>query len=327
MDRESRWAEHPETRSYRSYSDLLLDVSTTYEVDVERALALLSEFGPQFGANLGHVYLFRASLTNRLGRAPGALNLLEEARNVGIRFPEKVLRGSRGLATLAGVQAFESLIQAFDSEYAKAQAKTRATVEIHAPQGPAPTRGWPLVVALHGNNGTPALEREQWRPLTDHGWLLALPGSSQPAWTPGYLVWDDRDRARRDVVDAIAKVNHQTEIDYARLVLAGFSAGGLRAIDIALDGEVRACGVITIAAFLTDNLLSSMPIAAENAGHLRVVMIVGERDSSAAGHRTLADRLVAAGATCVVDVRTGLGHSYPEDMHGTLTTAMRMLGC
>lgn len=311
-------------RAYASYGDLMRDVSAKLdENNIETALNLLSDCGPRFASQLSHVYLFRASLTNRLGRSDEAIALLREARSTGARFPATLLHGSKGLASLAGNAAFEELVAQFDAAYQVALREGHLTVEVHRPDGAQPDEGWPLLLALHGNRSTVELEREQWTSALEQGWMVALPGSSMISWTPGYFVWDDAARARRDVIQALAEIRRTEVINPTRIVLSGFSAGGLRAIEFALDPELGARGLITVAAFLTDELVDAFAILSVTA--LRAYLLIGTLDTTLPSHHKLAGLLMNQGIEAVLDVRDGMGHVYPDDMSLTLARALTMV--
>jgi len=315
-------SEHETPDGYVTYADVMREVSRLLDADdLQAALDVLTNAGPRFPSQLGHVQLFRASLTNRLGRPDEAIAILRTALDTGTRFPEKLLRGSKGLAPLTGRADFEALVVAFDAAFMRASIETPASLELLRPSGAMPARGWPLLLALHGNRSTPELERHNWTAPAGDGVLVALLGSSLPAWTPGYRVWDDRDQAMRDVTDALKRLGEEERIDPALVVLGGFSAGGLRAIEFALGRTSSVSCVVTVAAYLTDELVAELPSTVGRTD-LAMHLVIGERDTCLEAHRRFAQRLEQDGVSHVFDVRPGLGHVYPDDMSAVLRRAV-----
>lgn len=306
---------------YQHFSDLTRDVNSVYEQAPEQALALITEFGPGFPPQLGYTYLLRASLTSRLGRAEDAIQILRDAAGAGIRYPARLLQNSRGLAPLGARTDFQELVSRFDRAYQEAIAASGPTIILETPSERPRGPGYPVLVVLHGNNSTAELEVAAWRSVVSAGWLLVMPTSGLPSWTPGLRLWDDREKAHREANGAIAfALEHGG--DPTRLVLGGFSAGGLRAIELAVDQTVASRGVITVAAYLTDALVAELPAPEPTRA---AYLVIGDGDTSAPSHDVLARRLEDSGARCRLDLRSGLSHAYPANMTDTLRTAMRWI--
>jgi predicted esterase len=112
----------------------------------------------------------------------------------------------------------------------------------------------------------------------------------------------------------LERVKKATQIDIGRIVLAGFSKGGLQAMALALTRRVKVRGIIPF-----DPSLSGVgefrELVEGGAGKmLRVFLVVGDQDPSYPGVRELFDLFKGHGIRAELDVRAGLGHEYPADM-------------
>jgi pimeloyl-ACP methyl ester carboxylesterase len=110
---------------------------------------------------------------------------------------------------------------------------------------PRKTGPVPLIVFIHGNGGTfqfyPQLLA---RAAVERGFAIAFPSN-------GFGFWEGRDAALRvgRVVDAVAR---EVEVDRARIVLVGLSAGGPGVFAAALEEPGRYHAAVAVSAVFPD---------------------------------------------------------------------------
>lgn len=122
----------------------------------------------------------------------------------------------------------------------------RVALDIYLPEGPTPSRGWPVVVAIHGG-GWRRLDKEEYgptaAPLARYGYavvavefLRSLP--DRPGW-PGIL------EDLRESIRWIRRHADEYGLDGARVAAMGESAGGHLAALLGTypEGEVEAEGL------------------------------------------------------------------------------------
>jgi dienelactone hydrolase len=172
------------------------------------------------------------------------------------------------------------------------------------------------VLALHGNGGHAEESMRAWRPSIAYARMLAAAASGQ--WiASGRAVWDDEDRAAREVLARYAVL--APDIDPAHLVVAGFSMGAETGLRLVLAGDLPATGVIALGTAgprMADPAGWVPLIARERVRSPRICLLVGARDDDgvrADRHRRLADLLAAGGIDTRLEVLPDLGHAYPED--------------
>jgi predicted esterase len=181
---------------------------------------------------------------------------------------------------------------------------------------PAHTRPpYPLLLALHGYDGTAAASLPVWAPVATHGWLVAALQSGQLAGMAGYH-WMDEVRTQQDVRQHLDELAATSARDLRRLAIGGFSNGGRAALLLALTGAVPASQVVSVGAALRDETLAEIDWhALGSAGTPRVLWIVGDQDMAVLPRITeQADLFSQNGVDVTVQVIPNLGHTVPPDL-------------
>jgi predicted esterase len=310
----------------KSFTDLYADVARRRDAgDVDGAVALLRENVKTFPLHRGVVYLVLAEILVTSGQPKEALDALQEAFTVGCRYKGEWLTADPQLAGIVNDPRFIKIVKKVDERYRVDALAARSDLLVRAPAGEAPPSGRPLLVALHGNNSNARETARYWSSAVQDGWVVAIPQSSEIGASPDAYTWNDRKRAIAEIEPHIARVKELHRIDPRRIVLAGFSMGGLQAIALPLVLGLEVRGMLPIAAWLP-NLDELRPLVESGArSHLRAYIVMGEEDPSFGTAMELAGLLQKHKATVKLDARVGVGHEYPEDMEATLSAALRFL--
>lgn len=313
----------PTPGRFATYDELLEEVVRLREAArLEDALALIEHEGPAYPRQLAFVHLWRVSLAVALGRMSHAIEAFAEAMAAGCRYPEPMLREWPAIAPLHDIVEFERLAHIAALRYDSELAASHPTLIVERPHVVAPPQGLPLLVVLHGNNATAEETAPAWRAALGSGVVLAVAGSAEIALTPGLFVWNDGDRAARDVTGQIEQLVREQRIDPARIVLAGYSMGGLRALQLAYGSALHAVGVIVVAPWLPAREVEALAAAAP----VRTFLAVGDRDASGyEGSRLLAERLGALGVPVDLRVTPGHGHELPPGWDELLGEAIDLV--
>jgi predicted esterase len=185
-----------------------------------------------------------------------------------------------------------------------------------------------LLLAFHGNNRNAEGSVGFWRSAVSKGWLLALPQSSQVRGPDGYI-WNDQDRAVREIQEHVAMLCGQYAIDPDRVVVAGFSLGGELAIWLAMSGTIQARGFIAVGPggpYMNEPDKWVPLIEASQARGLRGYMIIGEQDVFCyEGTQALASMLQSRDVPCELEVHPNLGHDFPHDFQQNLPRALEFV--
>lgn len=305
---------------FATYAELLDEVVRLREAgDLDEALALVEREGPGFPQQTAFVHLWRVSLAVALGRTEHAIEAFAQAVAAGCRYPEPMLREWPAIAPLHDIVEFERLAHIAALRYDAELGASHPTLLVERPDAAAPVGGLPLLVALHGNNRTAEVTLPQWSVATRKGFVLAVPGSAEISLTPGLFVWNDGERARRDVVAHVERLVREERIDPERIVLGGFSAGSLRALQLAYGPALHARAAIAVGPWIppeeVETLASARPV--------RTFIAVGDQDKGGyAGSVALAERLRARTVAVRLEVIPGHGHDLPPGWDRRLGDAL-----
>ena len=293
--------------------------------DVDGAVALLRENVKTFPLHRGVVYQVLANMLVVNGQPKEAIDAMQEAFTVGCRYKGEWLTADPQLAGIVNDPRFIKIVKKMDERYKIDAAAARSDLLVRAPAGEVPSSGRPLLIALHGNNSNARETARYWSSAVQDGWVVAIPQSSEIGSSPDSYLWNDRARTLAEIQPHIARVKELHRIDVRRVVLAGFSMGGLQAIALPFVLGLEVCGVLPIAAWLP-NLDELRPIINALAdSRLRAYIVMGEDDPSFGPAMELAGLLQKHKANVKLDARPGVGHEYPADMETTLSRALKFL--
>lgn len=306
--------------SLATYGDLLDEVVRLREAGkLEEALALVEREGPRFPQQTAFVHLWRVSLSVALGRIEHAIEAFAEAVAAGCRYPDPMLRDWPAVAPLHDIVEFERLAHIAALRYDAELGASHPTLVVKRPDAVAPVAGLPLLVALHGNNQTADGAVPEWTAATRKGFVLAVPGSAEISFTPGRFVWNDGERAQRDVIAHVERLVREQRIDPERIVLGGFSAGALRALQLAYGPALHVGAAVAVGPWFpleeVDALASARPV--------RTFVAVGDRDKDGyAGSVALVERLRSQDVPARLEIIPDHGHDYPPDWARLLSEAL-----
>jgi predicted esterase len=264
------------------------------------------------------VYYWRMTMACRLHEKDLALRLLREAVQAGYWYAG--LETDPDFQLLYGDAEFEHLAKIGMEHRARAMANAVPVMKILEPDpGFSPH---PLLLALHGSNASVEAQVKHWDSAVQHGWLVALPQSSQ-IYAPGTYTWNDWEWAQQEVCERHRSLCKDYSIDPERVVLAGFSQGGGLALWLVLSGAIKARGLILVGPFL-DEVAQTVPLLEKHAlSGLRVYLVAGQRDGYCHGiAEQLAALLPRYGIVCELDDYPDLEHSFPADFEKKLPEAL-----
>jgi pimeloyl-ACP methyl ester carboxylesterase len=315
-----------------TFSQLLTQAAQFYQSgEYAEALDLITREAGRFPTEARRTYFWRVCMASLINEADLALRLLEEAVAAGLWYPETQLREDPDLLSLQGVPQFEQLVAVCRQRQAEAQAQAVPTLTVLEPEGGCreALRPCPLLLALHGNNQNVESSVGFWRPAVSHGWLLALPQSSQ-ASGPDIYVWNDRDWAVREIQAHDAALRERYAVDPSRVVVAGFSMGGELAIWLALSAAIQVRGFVAVGPGgpyiqAPDNWTPLIEASRER--DVRGYLFVGEQDVFCySGTQALATLLSLHNIPYELKVYPRLGHEFPPGFEQSLARALQFIG-
>jgi predicted esterase len=310
---------------YKIASEVVTDARALAARDVDGAIALIESHRERFPQGAGFMYLAEMQLLAAAGRGADALGPFERALTAGCRYRKEWLTADPALAPLGELPGFADLVARSDRAYQQAAAAAKPHLTFLVPDTLPDAFGYPLLMVLHGNNSNMKETAPHWASMADKGWVVAVPQSTEVGMSPDAYTWNDREETATQLDLQLERVKRASEIDTSRIIIAGFSMGGLQAIALTLTKRIKARGFIAVAAWLP-HIREFTTLVEGGAGKmLRAYVLVGEEDSSREGAAALVDLFTSHKLKAQLDLRAGLGHEYPEDMAETLPKALEFV--
>ena len=309
----------------RSFGKFRTDVFRLHQQgEYDEALDVVLREGAAYPEEISAITYWRICLLARRGDTDGALKELTRAVESGWWRGERILRQDPDLAQLQGMSMFERLVETCRSRQRAAQSRAHPTMKLVTPKDAAPSNGYPVLIALHGFGGNVEDFATAWAHLPSKGWLVMLPQASEVVDFEGYAWWD-HERAGMEIDEHFAALRTTHRIDASRIVLAGYSQGGVMASWLALqDRPVQVCGVLGIVPGLRD-VGAFAKLAKAHAGTFRVYMLIGGRDLAVERVRRFAQLFQSAGFPTKVEEQPELDHEIPARFDEVTARALEFI--
>lgn len=201
-------------------------------------------------------------------------------------------------------------------------AKTEPLFDIITPAGFSKDKKYPLFIILHGWNEAMTHLSKYWQAgKLGEEFLLVFAQSSQVV-SPYSFGWEDTELGRKDVKSIYEKVAAENPVDKEKIVIGGFSQGGMMAMDIAVNDIIPAAGFVVLhpgGGIPGDINKETTAQAGKRA--LKGTIIMSEQNKSAEE----IDRLQTFLKAGKIDYRfivSGKGHWYPADFSTQLEAAV-----
>ncbi|MCI0470855.1 MAG: hypothetical protein L0Y73_04295, partial [Candidatus Aminicenantes bacterium] len=147
---------------------------------------------------------------------------------------------------LANNERFKKIVEENNRLRAEFTAKTTPTFEILTPAALASEIKYPLFIVLHGWNECLTDINKYWQTeMIKTGIILVFIQSSQVVSSQKFG-WDDTALARKDIKEILEKIVDKYPVDTAKMIIGGFSQGGMTALDIAAANVIPTKGFFAL---------------------------------------------------------------------------------
>lgn len=260
-----------------------------------------------------------------------ANHILEEMLAAGTWYSQAVLRQSPALGAIQGNIEFERLVRiSLQMQELDPKEHTPVLVLRHQDHcNPGAQPGCPLLLFIHGNHQNALAHLEHWQPLSQQGWLVALPQSKHALWAEAH-VWMDHDSAAEQIVHQYNQLQQQYAIDTDRVILAGFAMGAEVALAMALKGRIVCNGFIVLSPvgpLMGDLKNWRSYLQPAQSWQMRGVIVIGEADDSILPQKVhqFCHQLNQHGIHSHLHSIPKLGHDYPPDFGPILQEAIKFI--
>lgn len=282
------------------------------------ALAVAEKLAGEYPEQDPRTAFWLICLQNMTGQSEKALRSFSDALARGVWWAEFRMRGDSDLNSLQGNPEFERLVKLSEEMHLQADVNAKPGLFVHQPEGKGP---FPLLIALSPRGGSAELDFRNWKSALKLGWMLALPQSSQLA-SPLSFVWDDREKALNEIVAHVNALVKEYAIDPNRIVIAGFSQGAARAIELVMSQKVKSHGFIAVVPGPLD-LVELEGWAASGEG--RGVLISGGKDPRYEMFVQIKEMFTKHNIPLMFENYPEMGHQIPNDFEPILQKGLEFI--
>jgi predicted esterase len=273
------------------------------------ALAVAETLAVEYPERDANTYYWRICLYAVTGKKEQSLQAFNEALKRGVWWAEERLRSDSDLDSLQDDPEFERLVTLSEERHMHATAEPQLFV--YQPEGTGP---FPLLIVLHARHSSAERDHPSWESAVQHGWMLAMPQSSQPS-SPLSFVWDDREQALNEVEQHFDSLVEKYPIDTDRIIVAGFSQGAARAIELVMSQRIKANGFIAVVPGMIDvDELNHLADSAKTRG----VLISGGRDPRYEMFQQVKGIFTRKNVPLMFENYPEMLHEFPNDFEAVL---------
>lgn len=313
---------------YSNFSELNQKITEHFLAgEFQQALELADSQAGNFPQERPLVDYWKMCALARVGDKRRAVEVAEKFHQDGLWYGEAMWRITPSFKSLQGDADFEKLVAKSLEIHSMDADSLKPVLLEFKPENPS--KGFPLLIALHGNQQSAQKTLPFWNPAIDAGAALVVPQSEQ-AMFKGAYIWDELETSFRQVKACFDSVKKRIEFDPGRVVLAGHSMGGLTAIQMAMTGELPVRGFIANGPALPfedapEELDKAVAFAREKG--LRAYFIMGENDVDIEQDavRAFSGKMKSAGIPCELEIVPGATHEYSSNYDTALLRALKFI--
>jgi predicted esterase len=288
----------------------------------DEAIAMYEEALREFPGKFYPITFSLAQLYMSTGNPEKSLNIFETGLKKKIMYPIWTAAPYWKPLFDHDAQRFKKILDENRRLQAEKTAEAKPGYKVIPPAKYSREKKYPLFFVLHGWNESMTHTAKYWQSKgLNKNFLVVLTQSSQVV-SPSTFGWEDNRSGKKDIKEIFEKISAGYPVDTDHIIIAGFSQGGMLAMDIAVNQIVPACGFVLLhpgGGLPADFNLESVKKAAGKG--LSGTIIMSEQNKSGEEIDKVREILKAAGFDYRFVV-SGAGHWYPADFSKQLDAAV-----
>jgi len=304
-----------ESMTFHELTDQI--VALYHQKKFEEALQLIEEHLNSFPEQAARLTFWRMCFLSLIGRSNNVISVFQQGLDSGLWWHAELF-ADPDLNAVRDLPEFKRLMAVSQERYEEEQAQIERDYTILQPEPPS-FGLYPLLITLHGRNGSKEVDLGHWELARQRGWLVLSAQSTQPVFQGAYH-WDSPERGFADLRFYYDQVLQKYQVDPQQIVIAGFSQGSGMAIYTALTGTFPMRGFIGIGTWWADANQLDMP-----GRQVRGYFITGEKDHTLDRAREIQEVLRKNKVEFAEEVHADLGHEFSSDFGASFDKAIHFI--
>jgi len=182
---------------------------------------------------------------------------------------------------------------------------------------------YPILFIFHGNSRNIVKSKTNWNsPLMSEEFITVFLQSYMPSSGEDFRWVADDDKTRKEFREIYDQILNKYSVDRQNIVFAGMSAGGRKAVELVINNDFPASGMVlncpVIPADINDDMIQSF--VGQNR---KLAIITGENDFALENQKELVGKITGLNGQAIIKVNKGLGHNFSEDFSEQLDMNLR----
>lgn len=203
-----------------------------------------------------------------------------------------------------------------------AQKSAKAELLIVVPEDYTSGKEYPLFIALHGGNSNIADFNKSW--ISDRmrqEFIVAYVQSSQIVAMNGFNWTEDIELSKREIGYAYQETIKKYPVLRDKVIIGGFSSGGVAAIEVILHNTIPAAGFIALCPARPESFTAELVRDAKERG-ARGTILTTEMDPRLPDQKKMNEIIANEDFPCEFIVTPNIGHWFPEDLDKKIDSAI-----
>lgn len=308
---------------FANYQDMRKYVGKLYsQKRYSEAVDVLNDALARFPDHL-HANAYNLALMyGHLGKYEKGIKVMQYALEHGIWFGKYDFANEEIWRPYKELSSFKAFLNQNEMFWKEAQDKAKPELVIFPPKAYNDQKNYPLFIALHGGNSNIESFRKSWvSERLQQEFIVAYVQSSQVVSMDGYNWTEDMEISKKEIADAYKKIIKKHKILKNRVIIGGFSSGGVAALEVSFNNTIPVSGFITLCPPKPENFGAQKVIDAKERG-IRGTILTTEMDPRLPDQKTMNEILEAEGFPCEFIVTPDIGHWFPEDLDKKIDSAI-----
>lgn len=223
---------------------------------------------------------------------------------------------------LQKINGFSEITKQSESRMLEARKKVKPRMNVVLPEGYDPGKKVPLFVALHGGGDNVDVFKPNWTSSRlKKEFIVAYLQSSLLIKQDGYSWEEDMPVSLTEIREAYERLTREYPIDTSRVVVGGFSSGGVASLDVVLNNTLPAAGFVVLCPGRPEDFSTEKVADALKRG-IRGTLLTTGLDRRLEDQKQMVETMKAQGLPVEFVVTPNIGHWYPDDLDRLIDEAI-----
>jgi predicted esterase len=306
----------------RTYAEMRAEIFDLYNQErFEDAADILKDALEVFPDHLQANCVNLALMYVRLEKAEDGLKALEYGLENGIWYGKYTFLDPTW-DLLKEVSGWAELVARNEEARAAAALRVKPRLEVVLPAEYDPGRDYPLFLALHGGGENLDQFMPNWTSSSlSEEFIVAYPQSTQLIAMDGYNWTEDMEVSLAGIRDAFTQVVEGYSVDTDRVIVGGFSSGGVASLEVVLRQTIPVRGFVVLCPAMPEGFSLEAVKAAADRG-VKGTLLTTEMDGRVDQQRRMADIMEEGGLAHEFYITPNVGHWYPDDLAARIDRAL-----